>query len=89
MRGGSKRWIIGSMAKRRNLPGWGVLFYDGKVNSYGGKGDAAEYLCHLGEGDRGRMCEVCSSDFFVAIRRCYIIIVVQKKVSLLQRSTFS
>ncbi len=32
-----------------------VLFYDGKVNSYGGKGDEAEYLCHLGEGERARM----------------------------------
>ncbi len=32
-----------------------VLFYDGKVNSYGGKGDAAQYLCHLREGERARM----------------------------------
>ncbi len=26
-----------------------------EVNSYGGKGDAAEYLCHLGEGEQARM----------------------------------
>ena len=34
---------------------WAVLFYDGKVDSYGSKGDAAEYSCHLEEGERARM----------------------------------
>jgi len=32
-----------------------VFFYDGKVDSYRGKGDVAEYLCHLEEGERARM----------------------------------
>ena len=29
-----------------------AFFYDGKVDLYRGKGDTAEYLCHLEEGER-------------------------------------
>ncbi len=46
-----------------------VLFYDGKVNLYGGKGDFAEYLCHLGEGEWVWMLGLLVR-FFVAIRVC-------------------
>ncbi len=41
--------------KEERLTWAAVLFYDGKVDSYGGKGNAAGYLCHLGEGERARM----------------------------------
>ncbi len=41
--------------KEERLTWVGVLFYDEKVDSYGGKGDAAEYLCHLCEGEQARM----------------------------------
>jgi hypothetical protein len=41
--------------KEERLTWAAVLFYDGKIDSYGGKGDAAEYLCHLCEGEQARM----------------------------------
>ena len=41
--------------KEKRLTWEAVLFYNGKVDSYGGKGDAAEYLCHLEEGEQAGM----------------------------------
>ncbi len=54
-------------SKEERLTWAAVLFYNGKVDLYRSKGDAAEYWCHLEEGERARMWGLLVRIFFLRL----------------------
>jgi hypothetical protein len=67
MRGGSNHWIISSTARRRDLPGRRYYFTMGRSICTEGKAMRRNICVILRRGSE-RECEVCLSEFFVAIR---------------------